>query len=372
MLAEIDKKKFENALKGVSKAIEKRGHFDTVRIAGVYDTVTITATNGDTSIQKRIKDVKIVDDFEFLVNHEVISKLVKLIKDDTISLIGKDNDLKILGSKNEANVKLASYEPSFLYFPEKMIARFVSTTTEQTFRKLFNTGLICVASDDSRPILEGIKLERRGSGITSVSADGFKLGTRTIHTYIGGNHNHLDTVIHGDVAVAWLYATDAKQDNPVTFGMGDFNGKEVFYIESDDTLMITYPIEGRFPMWKEIIPTWDTHDFTADVKELAEANQTALTISKENNYTNRYTFTVGGLTVWATASETGAIKTFIQRREDTTESPDVEIAFNGQYVTSILNGCAGDVTIQVFRSDRPAIFKDADQLFVLMPMHMGR
>jgi DNA polymerase III sliding clamp (beta) subunit (PCNA family) len=260
-------------------------------------------------------------------------------------------------------------------------------------RQLLESGMVCVASDESRPILTGVKLEWN-ERIRAVSADGFRLVSHTKPGEGEGEHN--DMLWPGSAIEAFKSILPSSMDDDVTLAVGytvettkmlheDEERVDYVSLKTDEWhVQFTCGIMGKFPDYKQIIPTEQTIEAGVPVT-LVDGLNLSLLFSTEANLI-QCTFEANPedgdqplATVYAASSEAGEMTDVKHLLHLAGTDGKFCIGFNGRYVVDILNSLKkydGAARFFMREPSTPIIIRpcdaDEDLMFVLMPMHVKR
>lgn len=139
--------------------------------------------------------------------------------------------------------------------------------------------------------------------------------------------------------------------------------------ENGPVLIHTKLVEGRFPPYRDIIPKKSEHKLNLPVAEfLNRVRQAAIMIDEEAKRVN-FLFSPGKLTLKAQGASTGSSEVVLDLPEF--PGPDIETAFDPQYLVEMLRAIEGEPTLSLEISDgqKPALFKlGSSYLYLVMPL----
>ena len=236
-----------DAVLKVSKAISNKTTnpiLEGIKLVAEEDTLTLSATDLDLSIEKKIKaEVKI--EGETVVPGKFFSEFIKKLSNEKIELE--------LNDKNQLKIKYIDSESFIQCFVTDEYPRFnqISSTesfsiTETNLKNLINKSIFSVAVDDSRPILKGVLLEISSNDLRAVALDGYRLAMV--------NQKLESSTINGSVIVP------SRSLSEISKLLGDGNevvnvfvDNKYIMLETRDTKIITRILEGDFLNYKQII-----------------------------------------------------------------------------------------------------------------------
>ena len=211
-----------------------------------------------------------------------------------------------------------------------------------------------VASDELRPVMNGVHFDFTHDGMVAVATDGQKLAKYT------------DTTIRlsDDEPVSGF--TLPKKPAHIMLGLlngynGDitlkFNDKCVRYTNNDFTLT-TRLIEGNYPQYNRVIPTDNPIDATVNKAEMITALKRVMPMGSMDSELVRLTFAMGMLTI--SAEDLNFSKSASEEIGCEYSSPELAIGFNGSILMSILQNIDGEqVKISLKEPSRAGLFEPA-------------
>ncbi len=230
------------------------------------------------------------------------------------------------------------------------------------------------ATEDSRPVLTGIKVEIEGDEATFAAADGFRLAV-----YKGKLAEPLSEDLGFIIparALREISRLVAGRDETVEFTVSASKNSALFRLS--DTEIVTQLLQGAFPNYSQLIP--QSFDTKATVKReyFSRAARTAAIFARDGSGILR--LTVDGssdeerskLTISAKAEEIG------EHQEDvdaSIEGNDAKIAFNSKYVIDVLDVLQSeDIALEVTSPSSPGVVRpvgDDRYVHVVMPMFVA-
>ena len=227
------------------------------------------------------------------------------------------------------------------------------------------------ATEDSRPVLTGIKVEIAGDGFTFAGADGFRLAV-----YNGKLVEPLDEDVSFIIPARALVEVSrliGTQEEPVEFTVTPSKSQALFRLHN--TEVVTQLIQGTFPNYSQLIPqSYDTR-VVVNLDEFLRATRTASIFARDGNGIVRIQVATGEngapgkLSVVSRAEEVGENQGEIDAQVEGTEA---KIAFNSKYVADVLATMeSGDVALETTTASSPGVIRPVgnDQyVHVVMPM----
>ena len=160
----------------VSKALSNKVTnpiLEGIKISAEDNELTLSATDTDLSIEKKIKaDVKV--EGETVVPGKFITEFVKKLSNTDIELeVNEKNQLLIRYDGNESVIQC--YNPVEYPGFRKLKTDEWFGISQKDLKSLISKTIFSVAMDDSRPILKGVLFDIDQKEISAVALDGYRL-----------------------------------------------------------------------------------------------------------------------------------------------------------------------------------------------------
>ncbi len=236
---------------------------------------------------------------------------------------------------------------------------------------------IAAASDESRPILTGVKaiLDRDAGRVTMAAADGFRLSVR---------HEEFEVPVEGRLevivparALQELTRVRGADDDTVKIAITEANNQILFQLKDVD--LVSQLIDGAFPDYDKIVPSGYATRAVVNTKSLQSAVRVASFFARDAANIVRLAVEPGSdpepgtVVVSANAAEVGGNQTSI---EASIEGEGLEIAFNAKYLIDVLGVAGSDqVALELTDANSPCVFRpvsEVDYTHIVMPMHLAQ
>lgn len=233
------------------------------------------------------------------------------------------------------------------------------------------------SSDDARPPLTGVSLEASGGSLTAAATDSYRLAVRTVPWEQGAEATVLvprRALVEAQRAADSLGSEVrlALESSQVTFDFGDRR-------------LTTRLIEGKFPDFRQLLPTGYERRLDVDRGELMEVVKRVAVVGDAAATATPVTLHLSADTVRVTAG-TGEVGQADESLPGAFEGEDLAIAFNPRYLTDGLDATGGERVLLEFRDElKPAVLRPAgaaageddaaeaapaDFLYLLMPVRV--
>jgi DNA polymerase-3 subunit beta len=227
------------------------------------------------------------------------------------------------------------------------------------------------ATEDSRPVLTGVKVEITGEDFKFAAADGFRLAVF---------EGKLLEPISEDISFLMPARTFLEvnrligsQDATIEFTVTPSKSQALFRLENVE--IVSQLVQGTFPNYSQLIP--DSFDTRAVVDQASflSATRTASIFARDGSGIVRISSSPsengagGNLTISSRAEELGDNEGEI---EAAVEGPESKIAFNSKYLTEVLDVLgSGEIALETTTPSSPGVIRPLAKdgyVHVVMPM----
>ncbi len=239
--------------------------------------------------------------------------------------------------------------------------------------------VFAAATEESRPVLTGVKLELEDDRFTMAAADGFRLA---VHKgKLAEPVSEPVSIILPARTLNELSRLLGDQDTSVEITMTPNKGQILIRLENIE--LVSQLIQGTFPNYSQLIPqTYQTRS-VCDLQQLSRAARTASIFARDGTgiirlqmipasdgpSTEAEGLHPGKVVISAKTEEMGENQDEVDINMEGEES---KIAFNSKYLLDVLSVMdRGDVALETTTPSSPGVFKpiDSDEyVHVVMPM----
>ena len=241
----------------------------------------------------------------------------------------------------------------------------------QVLRDAISRVVFAAATEDSRPVLTGIKVEISGEDFTFAAADGFRLAV-----YKGKLAEPIAEDLDFIIPARTLQEVNrliGTQEAPVEFTVTPSKSQALFRLENVE--IVSQLVQGTFPNYAQLIPqSYDTRS-VVDLDEFSRATKTAAIFARDGSGILRIQTTggpdgsPGRMSISSRAEEVGDNEGEIDAK---VEGEAAKIAFNSKYLSDVLEVLGrGEVVLETTTSSSPGVLKllnDEKYIHVVMPM----
>ena len=227
------------------------------------------------------------------------------------------------------------------------------------------------ATEDSRPVLTGVKVEITGDDFTFAAADGFRLAV-----YKGKLAEAMPEEINFIIpskAMQEVSRAIASQEELVEFTVTPNKSQALFKLNNVE--IVSQLIQGTFPNYSQLIPQSYGTRAVVGLDDFLRATRTASIFAKDGSCIVRLQMSggdngsTGRLRISSRAEELGDNQGEISAQ---VEGDDSKIAFNAKYLSEVLDVLgSGEVALETTSPSSPGVLKlvnNDDYIHVVMPM----
>ena len=364
MLLNCSGLELSDAFLRVSKALSNKPTnpiLEGIKISAEDNELTLSATDTDLSIEKKIKaDIKV--EGETVVPGKFITEFVKKLSNSEIELeVNNKNQLLIRYDGNESIIQCYNVieYPGF----KKLKTDEWFGISQKDLKALISKTIFSVALDDSRPILKGVLFDIDQKEISAVALDGYRLAR---------------VKKKSTANVKKQIVVPTRSLNEISKLLDDSDDIINVYIDSNaimidtvDTKIISRLLEGDFVNYKQIIPMNYETFVIVNKLQLEDALERVSLLSKvgQNNFV-KFDIKEGAVQLTSN-SEIGNIK---EKISAVLNGKDVTIAFNPRFILESLKASNDEfVKLCLNTSSNPCVIvpTEGDEfLYLILPVRM--
>lgn len=359
----VERKKFIQSLQLASSFAGKHKALpvlDYVKFS-VHDCdIKMSSNDGEIAINTIYRSADTCFDGQFFADPKLILSAFKTLKGETVGFyIVDDKTLEIRHTNGKFSIPLGDVDE---YPTPKMDENIVKAeVSSELLFKWVKEARLFVASDELRPIINGILLYYKDGEFGVCASDGHKLYTdSTKCTFEFGN---VDAVLSDKATSALLEMINGTEKTTI------FWGERNVAFKSGDTSIMCRKIEGRYPNFKAVIPNSHTIECVCNKDEFQDSLTRVLTMA---NITSLVKMMLEGMNCNLIAEDFD----FSRKSEDTflvsSLSDKITIGFKGVFMKTILDVTDSDeVLLEMTDNSRAIVLKDAknpNKTMLLMPM----
>ena len=357
-----------SALTNVSKGMSSRSTLPI--LSGILiettdeGTLVFQTTDLEISIRHTIP-ADIVEGGRCVVPGKLFSDIVKNLPDAAISVTSQAEQTLI--SCLDTSFTLSSLNPAdFPYFPEVDADTTIKLPTKQLADAVKKVGR-AVSRDESRAVLMGILFSVEGGNARLASTDSYRLAVADMKG-IG----ELSEVEDFQATIPGKIFEDVSKLATVVDELSiGFSDNQIVF-EFGNTVFVSRKIEGSYPNYKRLTPS----EHEVAIKVNSAALTTAIkrvSLLAQAHTPIKFSFSALEQTVTVSA-KTQDVGGATETVEASVDGPDIDIAFNHQYVLDGLGAVGDEALIELQTSVKAGIFKNASDdsfLYLAMPVRLS-
>ena len=337
------------------------------RLEARASTLTIEATDLETTIRRRVGDVEVARGGSILVPAKALCKVMESAPEDEVSLDTQDGrtvvqlgsrSITFEGSGDEEWPTCGTGTPED---PHVLVAA-------EVLGEAFARACLCASKDEARPVLTSIamQLEQGSSTLQVVASDSFRLGALDVPLC---EPSPVTDLILIPARTLRLAATQMRKGGGIV-GMRLHDGADNVTFDHAATTWTIRRMQGEFPNWREIIPTRSDVSASLDAAEIATALKTIAAVRTAPGVPVRLRF--GPSCSLALVEQGGAqVSEALTNTSWCSGEREIEVAFNPDYLADALHFVGSEqVDVQLQDGIKASVFGTPERRYVLMPVRI--
>lgn len=335
---------------------------ECIKISAVNDTLTLTATDGEITIQKKIK-AEILEEGEVCVPGRYFSDFIKKLEGVQLVINVENNKMDITYADSNTSMQVLSAD-DFPAVDTSIDEDSIILKTEE-LKRLINSTAFCCASDDSRPILRGCQLVVKGNSICVTALDGFRLATATGEVISASKNMELVCPARTlNEILKMLPSEEGETELKVKRGM--------LLVCVEDTVLTSCLYNGDFIKKENIIPKSFLTTVTVNREVLKQSiERAAILVRSDKNSLIIMDISADRIEV-SSNSEIGNVKEPVKAA---IEGKDLKIAMNSKFISEAINALKEEDIVLSFNNQvQPFICQNVenkDALYLILPVRTG-
>lgn len=346
----------------VSKAISNKitnPILEGIKLVAEDGTLTMSATDTDLSIEKKIKaEVKV--EGETVVPGRFITEFVKKLTNSEIELELNDKNQLIIRYEDSESI-IQCYNPVEYPGFKKVHSDEFFGISKKDFKNLVNKCIFSVAVEDSRPILKGVLFDINNKELNAVALDGYRLARvkKTISS------NIKKSIVVPARSLNEISKLIDETDEIINIYIDEYT----IMIDLGDTKVTSRLIEGDYMNYKQIIPANYETFVTVNKEQFEQALEraTLLLRSAQNNFV-KLDIKENNICITSN-SELGNVK---ENVPVTVNGKDLLISFNPRYFLECLRVNTNEfVKICFNEASNPCVVVPTEEdefLYLILPV----
>ncbi|MFC1911589.1 DNA polymerase III subunit beta [Chloroflexota bacterium] len=331
----------------------------------------LVATNLEMAISCWI-GAKIEEEGAITVPAKLLTEFISSLPSDKIdiSLSPKTKTLELKCARFEARISGVDAKD---FPPIPKVDEGITTKIEvEALRQGTSQVVFAAATEESRPVLTGVDAQFNGDLLTLAAADGFRLAVSKL-PLATPVEQPAEVIIPGRT-LAELGRLITDQEEAVEITVNPDKSQAIFHLKNIE--LVSQLVQGTFPNYTQLIPQSYNSRMIVSVADFLRATKTASIFARDGSGIVRLVITPGSgelktgkLTVSARSEEIGDD---VGEIDATVEGEEAKIAFNGKYLTDVLNVLEeAQVALETTNPSSPGVLRPVgtdNYIHVIMPM----
>ena len=332
---------------------------ECIKISAKNDGITLTATDGEISIQKKIK-AEVYEEGDVCVPGRYFSDFIKKLEGVQITLYSEGNKMDIIYADSETSMQVLSAE-DFPKIETEINENSVVLETDE-LKRLITATSFCCAADDSRPILKGCQIIVNENEVNITALDGFRLATT--------KGKALSSTGYIEIVCPARTLNEIEKMLPSGKGETEIKIQRGYLLVCvDDTTITSSLYNGDFIKKENIIPKSFNTYVTVDKKALkASIERAAILVRSDKNSLIILDISQGKIEITSN-SEIGKLNEYVKAD---VEGKDLRIAMNSKFISEAINALNEDDVVLSFNNQiQPFICENVinkDVLYLILPV----
>jgi len=314
------------------------------------DTCIIKASDGEIGLQISTHNILIESEGSFTANGKKLLDIIRILKDDEITLEILDNMLVI--KQNHSKFKLPTFDPTT--YPSFPTQENKSKISLDSMSLIQNLKKISPSIDSNNP-----KFELNGALINIKSNSTDLVGTDTRRLAIATIESSSDEDISLIVPKKAILEIQKLFLDQIDIFFDETN----LIILNENYFFFNRLINGKFPDYQRIIPSSVKHSVTLPKKEMLDAIKMITTISQEI----KMTLLTNSIIFNSLSLDNVEAKTELEINTGLNEK--FELSFNSKYLLDFISQVdKNEFLIEFNEPSLPFIVKDNNFITIIMPI----
>ena len=365
----INRDVFLKSLSHAYGVIEKKNTLpilSNVLIEAKNSKIKITATDLDLIYSEEIPIEKLVSEGTTTTSASILYDILRKIETGAkVELsLQSANKLKLVSGKSKFNLLCISSDT----FPlsDEDIQQKNFEVSSQALLKLLNKTKISISNDETRHYLNGIYMHKTNlnnkSFLTGVATDSHRLSSSSLE--IDPNIS-FESVILPKKTIYQLVSLLEQGTSVIKIS----NNKSKIKFETDNGVLISKVIDGRFPDYTKVIPKDNDKVLEIKLNEFKNSIERVTTVSSDKKEGLKMTLSKDSLQFSVNSPNSGEGTEIVNVKFD---SKDLSISFNSRYLIDIASQIENETIIVNLKDPgSPVLIRDLsdkNSFHVVMPM----
>ncbi len=297
---------------------------ECIKLKAENDTLTLTAYDGEISIEKKIK-TEVLEDGELCVNGKTFADFVNKIAAFEVVVASDEKGILIRYADSESYMQALSAQEFPRLGNRSTEDKDYFQIKESELKSLINKTVFCCATDESRPILKGCLLEAKEGKLYATALDGFRMAWS--YCDITEANTELKLVCPGRTLIEISRMLDSDGELKI------YADRTLLSVAVKDTVITSRLYAGEFVKRENIFPPAFTTGAYVNRTEIIESVERACVLIRGDK-NNLIVFDIKPNKIVITAnSDMGKVEETVTNE---LWGKELKIAMNGKYLLDAL------------------------------------
>lgn len=336
---------------------------ECIKIKAENDGLTLTAYDGEISIEKKI-GAEIIEEGEVCVNGKTFADFVGKIASFEVVIDTTDGGMVIKYADSESSMQVLSAEEFPRFSNDAAEGKEYFETKEKDLKNLIAKVVFCCATDDSRPILKGALLEAKNGRLECTALDGFRMACGYCET----QETSADMKIVCPARTLLEISRMLGEEENIRI----YADKRFLSVAVQDTVITSRLYAGEFVKKENIYPVEFTTYVKVNRNDLIDSVERASVLIRgdKNNLIN---FDIkNGKIVLSANSEIGKVEEIVAAE---LEGRELRISMNAKYLLEAIKALDEETALMSFNSPvSPFTLENAEEKkcnYLVLPVRTG-
>lgn len=331
---------------------------ECIKLSAKNDTLTLTATDGEIAIQKKIK-AEVNEEGDICVPGKYFCDFIKKLEGVQIVISSEGNRMDIMYADSQTSMQVLSA----VDFPKVDVNVNDSSIVLKTeeLKKLISSTSFCCATDESRPILKGCQIVVKGKEICVTALDGFRLATANGEVISSTGDMEIICPARTLNEIEKMLPAEGETELKIKKG--------ALLVCVDDTVLTSALYNGDFIKKENIIPKSFQTKVTVSKDALKSSIERAAILVRGDRNSLIIMDVVQGKIQISSNSEIGNVNEPVKADVD---GKDLKIAMNSKFITDAINAIDGEEAVLSFNNSvQPFICENKQNkkvLYLILPV----
>jgi DNA polymerase III subunit beta len=365
----INRDIFLKALGHATGIIEKKTTFpilSNILIEAKNSKIKITATDLDIIYFEEMSPQELKQEGATTTSASVLYDILRKLKPDSKVelLLQNPNKIKLVSENSKFN--LLCLPPNNFPISDEDIKQEVFEVSSQKLLKLLNKAKISISNDETRHYLNGIylhktKLENK-SFLCAVATDSHRLSSSSLEI---DPSIVVEPIILPKKTIFQLISLLEQNTSSIKIS----NNKSKIKFKTNNGVLISKVIDGRFPDYTKVIPKDNDKILQIKLNEFRNSIERVTTVSSDRKEGLKMTISKDSVQLSVNNPSSGE---GVENIDAKFNADDLNISFNSRYLTDIASQIENEfILINLKDPGSPVLINDnsdKNSFYVVMPM----